>query len=101
MARIAEALGDVCELAAWYDQAEESYARARQLSADVLAQARLMRKEGILRERLGSYPEALDWYMRGLEALDESGAADGAKSRVQLESQRRGSSTGRVTSRGS
>ena len=70
VARIAEALGDVCELAAWYEQAEEAYARARQLSADVLAQARLMRKEGILRERQGSYPEALDWYGRGLEALD-------------------------------
>lgn len=85
VARIAEALGDVCELAAWYEQAEEAYRRARRLSEDGLAQARLMRKEGILCERLGSYPEALDWYTRGLEALDESGAADGMKSRVELE----------------
>ena len=85
VARIAEALGDVCELAAWYEQAEEAYGRARRLSEDGLAQARLMRKEGILCERLGSYPEALDWYTRGLEALDESGAADGMKSRVELE----------------
>jgi class 3 adenylate cyclase/tetratricopeptide (TPR) repeat protein len=85
VARIAEALGDVCELAAWYEQAEEAYGRARRLSEDGLAQARLMRKEGILCERLGSYPEALDWYARGLEALDDSAAADGMKSRVQLE----------------
>ena len=85
VARIAEALGDVCELAAWYEQAEEAYGRARGLSEDGLAQARLMRKEGILCERLGNYPEALDWYARGLVALDDSTAANGVKSRVELE----------------
>ena len=45
-----------------------------------------MRKEGILRERLGNYPEALDWYDRGLDAIDADAAAgDGLESRVQLE----------------
>jgi tetratricopeptide (TPR) repeat protein len=45
-----------------------------------------MRKEGILRERLGSYPEALEWYGRGLQALDASAAgSDGLKSRLELE----------------
>ena len=85
VARIAEALGDVCELAAWYEQAEEAYGRARRLSDDGLAQARLMRKEGIICERLGNYPEALAWYGRGLDALDRSAAVNGLTSRVQLE----------------
>ena len=74
VARVAEALGDVCELAARYEEAGDAYRLARELAADGLVQSRLMRKEGILRERLGSYPEALDWYGRGLEALDDSAA---------------------------
>ena len=85
VARIAEALGDVSELVARYDKAGEAYARARRLSEDGLAQARLMRKEGILCERLGSYREALHWYARGIESLDASAPDDGLKSRVELE----------------
>ena len=86
VARVAEALGDVCELAARYEEAGDAYRLARELAADGLAQSRLMRKEGILRERLGSYPEALEWYGRGLQALDDSAAAgNGLQGRVQLE----------------
>jgi class 3 adenylate cyclase/tetratricopeptide (TPR) repeat protein len=85
VARVAEALGDVCELAARYEQAMKAYARARRLTGDGPAQARLMRKAGVVCERLGSYLEALGWYSRGLEALDDSAAADGVKSRVELE----------------
>jgi tetratricopeptide (TPR) repeat protein len=85
VARVAEALGDVCELAARYEEAGDAYLRARELTEDGLARSRLMRKEGILRERLGSYPEALDWYGRGLEALDAAAGDDGLASRVQLE----------------
>ena len=81
VARIAEALGDVCELAARYDEAGAAYRRAREAAGDGLAQTRLMRKEGVLRERLGNYPEALEWYGRALEALEENGV----ESRVQLE----------------
>jgi class 3 adenylate cyclase/tetratricopeptide (TPR) repeat protein len=82
---VAEALGDVCELAARYEEAGEAYRLARELTDDGLVRSRLMRKEGILRERLGSYPEALDWYGRGLEALDATDGHDGLGSRVQLE----------------
>ena len=82
---VAEALGDVCELAARYEEAGDAYRLARELTEDGLERSRLMRKEGILRERLGSYPEALEWYGRGLEALDAGGGEDGLASRVQLE----------------
>ena len=86
VAHVAEALGDVCELAARYEEAGVAYRLARELAADGLEQSRLMRKEGILRERLGSYPEALEWYGRGLQALDDSAAAgNGLQGRVQLE----------------
>ena len=86
VARVAEALGDVCELAARYEQAMSAYARARRLTEPGPAQARLMRKEGIVCERSGSYFEALGWYERGLGALDSSSEpVDGMHGRVQLE----------------
>ena len=86
VAHVAEALGDVCELAARYEEAGVAYRLARELAADGLEQSRLMRKEGILRERLGSYREALEWYGRGLQALDDSAAVgNGLQGRVQLE----------------
>jgi class 3 adenylate cyclase/tetratricopeptide (TPR) repeat protein len=81
VARIAEALGDVCELAARYDEAGAAYRRAREALGDGAERARLMLKEGVLRERMGNYPEALDWYGRGLEAVE----GNGVESRVQLE----------------
>jgi class 3 adenylate cyclase/tetratricopeptide (TPR) repeat protein len=85
VAHVAEALGDVCELAARYGDAETAYGRARRLNTDAFAQARLMRKEGVVCERLGGYPEALDWYARGLAALDSTDGVSGLTSRVELE----------------
>jgi class 3 adenylate cyclase/tetratricopeptide (TPR) repeat protein len=82
---VAEALGDVCELTARYEEAGDAYRLARELAEDGVVRSRLMRKEGILRERLGSYPEALNWYGRGLEALDGADGDNGPGSRVQLE----------------
>jgi class 3 adenylate cyclase/tetratricopeptide (TPR) repeat protein len=66
---VAESLGDVCELAAQYERAADAYARARSLGAD---EPRLLLKEGVLRERMGKYPDALDWYGRGLHTADPS-----------------------------
>jgi class 3 adenylate cyclase/tetratricopeptide (TPR) repeat protein len=84
VAQVAEALGDVRELAARYDEAEAAYARARKLlHGDVDAEARLLWKEGVLRERLAKYTDALRRYSRALKAIAER---DSAKTtRVELE----------------
>jgi class 3 adenylate cyclase/tetratricopeptide (TPR) repeat protein len=73
VARVAEALGDAAELGARYEQAQKAYARARKLVPDdLISQARLLRKEGILRERLGRYSEALRWYGRALRRVESA-----------------------------
>jgi class 3 adenylate cyclase/tetratricopeptide (TPR) repeat protein len=70
IAEVAEALGDVAELAALYDTAETAYERAREAAPDdTIAQAHLLRKEGILDERRGRYSEALERYGSALEVL--------------------------------
>jgi tetratricopeptide (TPR) repeat protein len=79
VAELAEALGDVLEVAADYDAAAEAYADARRAAAgrDVLTDARLLRKTGVLREHAGAYPDALRWYSRAIRLLSgsDSGAA--------------------------
>jgi len=84
--RVAEALGDVCELAARYDESDEAYTAAQSvLGADDPAHAHLMLKSGILRERTGEYDEALRWYARALRsarALEPGGAH---ATRIELE----------------
>ena len=70
-ARIHEALGDVCELAGMYDEADRTYASARKLLADdPQAQGRLMAKQGLIREKAGRLPVALSWFRRGLHAAE-------------------------------
>lgn len=72
---VAEALGDVAELAARYDTAEAAYERARHgLSDHPVIQSRLLRKQGTLDERRGRYFEALGRYETALGVLD--GAED-------------------------
>lgn len=62
-----EALGDVCELAGLYDDAAKAYAGARvSIRKDGMTPVRLFHKEGIVRERLGRYSQALRWYGRGM-----------------------------------
>jgi class 3 adenylate cyclase/tetratricopeptide (TPR) repeat protein len=70
VARVAEALGDAAELAARYEQADEAYGRARTLVPDdLITKTHLLRKEGVLRERRGRYPDALRRYSRALKVL--------------------------------
>jgi tetratricopeptide (TPR) repeat protein len=57
--RVTEALGDVLELAAHYDDADAAYARGLELGGN---HARLLRKRGLVCERLGRYDEALELY---------------------------------------
>ncbi len=84
VARVCEALGDVAELFADYEKAATAYMRARrQLASDDPVQARLMLKEGNLRERLGRYTKALHWYGRGLKAVEGDGDA-GERARLEV-----------------
>lgn len=62
-----EGLGDVCELAGLYDEAASAYRDGRALVAGSASdRRRFLRKEGIIRERLGRYAQALRWYGRAL-----------------------------------
>ncbi len=80
LAPVWESLGDVSELAGLYADAEEAYGRARTLDEH----PRLLLKEGIIRERFGRYPEALQWYNRGLRSLDSLPAGEQALMRSEL-----------------
>lgn len=71
-ARVCEALGDVLELAGLYDDADRALRDARRsVPEDPIWQARLMGKQGLLRERKGSLSHALQWFSRGLSLLEE------------------------------
>ena len=97
---IAEALGDVCELSARYEDARGAYRRARAARADdPAAQLRLTRKEGTLLERLGHYDEAVAWFERALEAAPRDDDALRAARSQSSSSSTRSCSTARVTSR--
>jgi class 3 adenylate cyclase/tetratricopeptide (TPR) repeat protein len=73
LARVWESLGDVCELAARYEEATRAYQESRRLRPSVSPeQLQLLRKEGVLRERQGKYADALRWYGRALRALERA-----------------------------
>ena len=73
IADVAQALGDVAELAARYDTAEAAYERAREaVPDDAITQAHLLRKEGIVSERRGRYARALELYESALGVLDSA-----------------------------
>lgn len=77
VARVAESLGDVCELAARYDEAATAYRLARHLLADrPLDQARLLSKAGVLLERAARYEDAITEHEHALAELDDSGIDD-------------------------
>ena len=67
LARVCEALGDVRELAARYDEAEVAYTRALEHGGAV---APLMRKRGVVAERHGRYDDALAFYEAGSAEAD-------------------------------
>jgi class 3 adenylate cyclase/tetratricopeptide (TPR) repeat protein len=85
LAEIAEALGDVSELAARYDKAATGYRLARRFTAGRVGDlARLMRKEGIVRERTSRYPAALSWYRKGRALAEELPEPDASSQRAEL-----------------
>lgn len=84
VARVAETLGDVLERLARYEDADRRYQQAEKTaSADVESQARLVCRRGELRERVGKYERALQWYARGLTLLEGSGRP-GAEARLLI-----------------
>ena len=71
VAAAAEALGDANERIGKFGAAADAYARARRLTGGRRDdQARLLMKEGVIREHSGRYPQALRWYTRAL-AMDD------------------------------
>ncbi len=87
IAVVAESLGDVAELSARYEQAEAAYARARSaVPEDRISQSHLFRKEGVVQERRGLYPDALALYERALDVLDGAeNAVEVIRSRADVE----------------
>ena len=84
VAAVAESMGDVLELNAQFDRAGDSLRLARRMCADPGAQVRLMRKEGVIRERQGKYTQALRWYGRGLSSTGELEARAGKAEEGEL-----------------
>jgi class 3 adenylate cyclase/tetratricopeptide (TPR) repeat protein len=72
IAEVAEALGDVAELAGRFDRAGRGYRMARRLRGEDAAQPRLLRKEGVLRERGGRFDAAERWFKRGLRGAQQT-----------------------------
>ena len=77
--RVAESLGDVCELAGRYDAAASAYRLARLVLAEHPAdQARLLSKNGVLLERDARYAEAIAEQEEALALLERAGVDDEA-----------------------
>jgi class 3 adenylate cyclase/tetratricopeptide (TPR) repeat protein len=72
LAEIAEALGDLCDLAGRQEEATSAYQRARRRAHTAADQARLMMKLGMMEERTGRYPLALRWLTRARKELDDT-----------------------------
>jgi class 3 adenylate cyclase/tetratricopeptide (TPR) repeat protein len=64
--RVWESLGDVCERAGLYPRARLAYRSARRIGSNGDSALRMLLKEGVIRERMGEYSQALRWYTRGL-----------------------------------
>jgi class 3 adenylate cyclase/tetratricopeptide (TPR) repeat protein len=81
--QVAEALGDACERVGMYERGVRAYRQARTIVVRGSPEdARLCLKAGVLRLRMGRYPQALRWYRRGLNV--PAGTADVAPIRVEL-----------------
>jgi len=84
---VSECFGDMSELAGLYEQANDGYGDARRLCEaidDHASSARLMRKQGLLREKSGEYSQALRWFSRGLRRLDRHEAPDDLAEEAEL-----------------
>jgi tetratricopeptide (TPR) repeat protein len=85
VAGVWESLGDVSELAALYTDAANAYKNARRVAERAgLNLPALLLKEGIIRDNLSRYSDALKWFRRALAAI--ATLTDGAdRHRLELE----------------
>lgn len=70
LAEIAERCGDTCEVTALYPEAAAAYRVARRTATTDDRCVRLLRKQGVLEERVGRYTLALRWYGRALRIAE-------------------------------
>ncbi|MFL5958713.1 MAG: tetratricopeptide repeat protein [Gaiellaceae bacterium] len=71
IADVWEALGECQFLAGRFERSAAAYGEARQLLEEGSpGHIRLLAREGLLREEMGEYEEAIGWYSRGLDAVD-------------------------------
>lgn len=86
VATVAEALGDVAEVAARYDLAARGYREARAtLRPDDPYLPELLRKEGQLRERRAQYGAALRWLRKGMAVARRTEGPDAIRMLGALE----------------
>ena len=85
LAEVHEAMADVAILSGRFDLSQEGLRNARRLCGrdNLLGFARLCRKEGKVRERLGKHSNAISWFRRGLRSLEP--LADSAGTEVAAE----------------
>jgi class 3 adenylate cyclase/tetratricopeptide (TPR) repeat protein len=71
VASVWQSLGSCYQLAGLFEQAAGAFAAARKLlPRNSVEQVELVAKEGLLREEMGRYEEAIHWYGRGLRTVN-------------------------------
>jgi tetratricopeptide (TPR) repeat protein len=71
VAAVWQSLGSCYQLAGQFERAAGAYASARKLlPKNSVEQVELVAKEGLLREEMGRYEEAIRWYGRGLRTVN-------------------------------
>ena len=82
--RVWQALGDCLHLLGSLDDAAHAYTSAREfMPKGTTEQIELMRTQGLLRDDMGRYPDALRWYTRALKATEAIPDED-ARSRLRI-----------------
>jgi class 3 adenylate cyclase/tetratricopeptide (TPR) repeat protein len=88
IAEVWESLGDCLHLAGRYERAAEAYEAARDLLPKHSRElVQLIAKEGLLREDMGRYEDAIHFYARGLRAVNHlppSSERDGLQNQLNM-----------------